>query len=97
MSIQLKVTKKPGDVGASVPANEIHQRHNTTKAEIVSMLEALLQHCAEDVVSLEPQYNAREELETIKVTFVGGGVRYANVYADSHLSICRDVLNQAFK
>jgi hypothetical protein len=88
--------KKPGDVGASVPADANLHRNNTTKEQIVSMLEQLLKCCGEDVVALEPQYNARSELETIKVTFLGGGTRYANVYADSHLAICRDVLNQVF-
>ena len=60
------------------------------------MLEQLLRLCGEDVVALEPQYNGYRELETIKISFLGGGVRYANVYADSHLAICRDVMNQAF-
>ncbi|HWQ98898.1 MAG TPA: hypothetical protein VN538_12520 [Clostridia bacterium] len=97
MSNPLEATKMPGDVGPSVPAEANLHRNNTTKEQIVSMLGQLLLHCDEDVVALEPQYNARNELETVKITFLGGGVRYANVYADSHLAICRDVLNQAFE
>lgn len=93
----MEAQKKPVDVGASNPAQEIYYRHNITKEQIVSMLEAVLMCCGEDVLSLEPHYNQRGELETVEVTFLGGGVRYANVYADSHLSLCRDVLNQAFK
>lgn len=92
----MEAQKKPVDVGASNPAQEIYYSQNITKEQIVSMLEAVLMCCGEDVLSLEPQYNQRGELETIKVTFLGGGVRYANVYADSHLAICRDVLNQVF-
>lgn len=97
MSNPLETTKRPGDVSASIPAEANLHRNNTTKEQIVSMLEQLLLCCDEDVVALEPQYNARDELETVKVTFLGGGVRYANAYADSHLAICRDVLNQAFE
>jgi hypothetical protein len=96
MSNQPETTKKPDDGGTSIPAKTNLHPKNTTKEQIVSMLEQLLLCCNEDVVALEPQYNARSELETVKVTFLGGGVRYANVYADSHLAICRDVLNQAF-
>ncbi len=92
----MEAQKKPVDVGASAPAQENPYRNNTTKEQIVSMLEALLLCCGEDVVTLEPQYNGRNELETVKVTFLGGAVRYANVYADSHLAICRDVLRQVF-
>lgn len=92
----MEAQKKPVDVGASNPAQEIYYRQNITKEQIVSMLEAVLMCCGEDVLSLEPQYDQRGELETVAVTFLGGGVRYANVYADSHLSICRDVLNQVF-
>lgn len=96
MNNPLEATKTPGDVSASIPAEANLHRNYTTKEQIVSMLEQLLLCCDEDVVALEPQYNARSELETVKVTFYGGGVRYANVYADSHMAICRDVLNQVF-
>ena len=76
MSNQPEATKKPGDGGTSIPAKTNLRTHNTTKEQIVSMLEQLLLCCNEDVVALEPQYNARSELETIKVSVLGGGVRY---------------------
>jgi len=93
----MEAQKKPVDVGASAPAQENPYRNNITKEQIVSMLEVLLLCCGEDVLSLEPQYNPRGELETIAVTFLGGCVRYANVFADSHVAICKDVLNQVFR
>jgi hypothetical protein len=89
--------KKPGNAATLAPAETNHYRNNTTKEQIVSMLEDLLKHCDEDVLALIPAYNKRGELETIEVAFCGGGTRYANVYADSHLAICRDVLNQVFR
>ena len=89
--------KKPGNAGTLAPAETNLHSHSTTKEQIVSMLEGLLKHCDEDVAALIPHYNDRDELETVQVVFYGGGTRYANVYADSHLAICRDVLTQAFR
>lgn len=95
--VEADQTKKPGDVGASIPAELNPRSHSTTKEEIVSMLEALLRHCNEDVETLIPLYDHRQEMEAIEVKFFGGGSRIAFVAADSHLAICRDVLNQAFR
>lgn len=93
----MEVQKKPVDVDASGPAREIYHNHNITKEQIVSMLESLLMCCGEDVLSLKPQYLTNGELGTVAVTFLGGCCKTANVHMDSHLAICRDVLNQVFE
>jgi hypothetical protein len=64
------------------------------------MLEALLKCCDEGVAALLPIYDEGSgwtDLTEVMVVFNGGGTRRVNVHADSHLAICKDVLNQAFK
>ena len=92
----MEAQKKPVDAATSDPARENLYRNNTTAEQIVSMLEALLLCCGEDVLSLAPQYLANGEIDAVIVTFLGGYQKAANVHMDSHVEICRDVLNQVF-
>ena len=87
-----QATKKPDDGGTSNPAEANLYRNNTTKEQIVSMLEQSLRRNGLNAASIKLQYNALSEFEFAKVTLDDGRI----IRVDSRFLIRLDDLMQTF-